>query len=320
MPAIRIAAGSRLHFGLLAPFAACGLRFGGCGLMVERPGLVLTLRPASAWSVEGPHAERVAALIAELQAPTKLGPLKPLRVAVESAASEHVGLGTGTQLSLAVAQGALLASGRPAAMVAELSRLTGRGKRSGVGLHGFVQGGFIHDGGRGPDDETPLLAARIEFPAAWRLLLALPSAEQGWAGQREAELFAQQTAPKPHLEERLAALIEEELAPSLRAPRFERFAAALFEYNRLAGEFYREVQGGAYSSPWLTEQIDRLRALGVVGVGQSSWGPTLFALCPSPEEADTLRRKLLPDPAYAGRELLVTAARNAGAGWTYAAE
>src|SRR5262249_43685646 len=159
------------------------------------------------------------------------------------AAGEHVGLGTGTQFSLALAQGLLVAEGRPPASIAELARLTGRGKRSGVGLHGFALGGFIHDGGRGPSDEAPQLAERLPFTKEWRFLLVIPTDEQGLAGAREGQVFAQFARPKPQLAERLADLLAGELLPAIKAARFDTFAAALFDYNRLAGEFYREAQG-----------------------------------------------------------------------------
>jgi beta-RFAP synthase len=261
---------------------------------------------------------RLRPLLADLLKPTKLGAVAPQRIEISIAAGEHVGLGTGTQLSLALAQGLLVAEGRPPASIAELARLTGRGKRSGVGLHGFALGGLIHDGGRGPSDESPQLANRLPFPEEWRFLLVVPTDEQGLAGEREGQVFAQLARSKPQLAERLAALLANDLLPTVKAKRFDAFAAALFDYNRLAGEFYREAQGGAYSSPWITEQIEKLRALGVVAVGQSSWGPTLFAACGSEGEAEELANRLRRDPAFAGRELIVTAARNEGAAWKVA--
>src|SRR5204863_491492 len=75
-------AGSRLHFGLLSlgreeawpdrtgAATVPARRFGGVGLMVEAPGLLLHARPAAAWSAEGPLADRALAFARRLlQAP-----------------------------------------------------------------------------------------------------------------------------------------------------------------------------------------------------------------------------------------------------------
>src|ERR1700722_15761800 len=125
---LRIRAPSRLHFGLMSLLAegsawpdrkGCPIlparRFGGVGLMIESPGLVLRVEPASDWSAEGPLAGRALetarcfAAAVEADAP---GATNPQRLLIESAPCEHVGLGTGTQLALAVAQGLSLAWGR----------------------------------------------------------------------------------------------------------------------------------------------------------------------------------------------------------------
>ena len=60
---IRVVAPSRLHFGLFrVPTASqpeVGARaFGGVGLMVELPGVVVTVRPADSWQFEGMLASR----------------------------------------------------------------------------------------------------------------------------------------------------------------------------------------------------------------------------------------------------------------------
>ena len=93
--------------------------------------------------------------------------LSPARLCVRSAPLEHLGLGVGTQLSLAVARAVLKLAGRDGVAPAELARLTGRGCRSGVGLHGFQHGGLIVDGGQKHDTGIPPLVARMPFPNDW---------------------------------------------------------------------------------------------------------------------------------------------------------
>src|SRR4051812_20613887 len=117
---VRVRTSSRLHFGLLSLAGGGGTpwadppevgilparRFGGVGLMVEHPGIQVRAPPAAAWSAEGPLAERALAFAHRFADGSREGeagrPLPPQRLAVERAAPEHAGLGTGTQLGLAV--------------------------------------------------------------------------------------------------------------------------------------------------------------------------------------------------------------------------
>src|SRR5262245_58116256 len=177
MPRIRTP--SRLHFGLLEPSGRAdpwpdragqpvlpGRAFGGVGLMVEQPGLCVQAEPAAAWAAEGPLADRALTFALRFArsagAGGQPGARPPLRLVVESAAPEHAGLGTGTQLALAVARAAA-ACWDLHFPVEELARRVGRGGRSGVGAHGFAHGGFLVDGGRREQGLAPLVA-RVPFP------------------------------------------------------------------------------------------------------------------------------------------------------------
>src|SRR5437879_1301378 len=97
---IRVTTGSRLHFGLIGLGADAPRRFGGAGLMVDSPGLALHVEPAADWTASGPHADR--ALTCARQFAAGVGIDRPQRLTIEQAPPEHVGLGTGTQLGLAV--------------------------------------------------------------------------------------------------------------------------------------------------------------------------------------------------------------------------
>src|SRR5947209_3921968 len=120
---IRVWTPSRLHFGLLnlgggEPWpdldgrpALPGRRFGGVGLMVEEPGLSVSAEPARDWSASGPLAARTVEFARRFA--TTVPELSPHALIVEQAPPEHAGLGTGTQLGLAVAKALALAAGQP---------------------------------------------------------------------------------------------------------------------------------------------------------------------------------------------------------------
>lgn len=306
---VRVTTGSRLHFGLIAPRAGAGRRFGGAGLMVEEPRFAVAVSRSCELSAAGPLADRALAFARGL---TEDGPA--IRVEVETAPPCHSGLGTGTQLALAIARGraALLGETWDASRAA---RTLGRGLRSAIGVHGFEQGGLLVDGGRDPhtDDALAPLLLRRRFPAAWRVLVVRPPYEPGLSGATEEAAF--RGAPPEAAEalaDRLARLLLLGLLPALEAEDLQAFGEALHDYGRLAGEHFREAQGGVFASPALTRVVEFLRSEGVLGVGQSSWGPSLFGLTDDEERARSLAARL-SSQLGAGAPVIVTAARNAGA-------
>ncbi|HEX8201242.1 MAG TPA: beta-RFAP synthase, partial [Isosphaeraceae bacterium] len=149
MSGLRLRTPSRLHFGLLAWGPGAPRQFGGVGLMIDRPGLELTARAAATWQAEGPLADRALGIAGRVAGSlaSRGSAVPAARLTIQRAPPEHVGLGTGTQLSLGVARVLAELSGLEDLTAEELAELTGRGLRSGIGLHGFAHGGLIVDGG-----------------------------------------------------------------------------------------------------------------------------------------------------------------------------
>jgi predicted sugar kinase len=104
-------------------------------------------------------------------------------------------------------------------------------------------------------------------------------------------------------------LLEEDLLAALAAVDFPRFAAALGEYNRLAGRWFAPVQGGVFSTPTIAEAVGLLQEIAGVA-GQSSWGPTVFAVSPVAQVANQV--EVASALARLGYRLLATSARNVG--------
>jgi beta-RFAP synthase len=313
----RVQTGSRLHFGLLGlgeegdcfpdrQGRACvpARRFGGVGMMLQSPGVVLRAEPAAAWSAEGPLAGRVLAFARRFgQGLADEGP--PQRLVVEAAPREHVGLGVGTQLALATARAVAGAWGLdlPAA---ELARRVGRGERSALGVHGFAQGGFVVAAGKRAGTTLAPLAARLAFPPAWRVVLALPpGVGLHDAGERAA--FARLPG-RLATTEALCRLVLLGLLPALAEEDLPAFGEALFDFNARAGELFAPAQGGLYAHPLTAALVEFLRGEGVRGVGQSSWGPVVFAVVAADRAAHTAARVagFLPPQA----EVLVCAGCN----------
>jgi beta-ribofuranosylaminobenzene 5'-phosphate synthase len=326
---IRVTAPARLHFGLLS-LPAEGedfwpdrqgtpalpvRRFGGVGLMVESPALRLRVEPAPAWSAEGPLAERALAFARCFAQAVPDGSLPPHRLVIESAPPEHCGFGSGTQLGLAVARALAVAAGLPDLDPAELARRVGRGLRSALGVHGFDKGGFLVEAGKRSPDELAPLVARLPFPEPWCVVLAVAPGEQRVHGDREWLAFhdLRGRPGRASAADALCRLVLLGMLPALVERDAEAFGEALYDFNARAGEMFAAVQGGTYGSPGVAESVAFARRQGVRGVGQSSWGPAVFAVVEDVGRADHLatglRRQLGLDPA----QVFVTRACERGA-------
>lgn len=292
----RVTAPSRLHFGLLSVPAAGPDRwpgidgrpglavrhFGGVGLMVDRPGLAVRVEPASHWSADGPLAERALEFARRVVGTRLPREHRPFRVTVEHAPAEHTGLGVGTQLGIAVAKAIAVEIGADWSPT-DLASRAGRGERSAIGTHGFEAGGLIVEGGKLPDESLSPWVARLTFPPNWAVLLFTPPGVS-WHGGPERQAFAQlATGPAATETEALCRIVLTGMLPALSSGNLDEFGEAVFEFNARAGDAFAVAQGGRYAGPAVAGLVARLRNVGVKGVGQSSWGPTVFAIVPRSE-------------------------------------
>ena len=319
---VRVSAPSRLHFGMFSFGHTDTPQFGGVGVMLDGPKVDLSIYPANEFTACGPLstracdiARRIWAVIQTITEPTGLSPACEIRF--HSAPPEHAGLGVGTQLSLAITAGLLRLAKLPIPDPAALATLAGRGLRSAVGTYGFLHGGLIVEAGKCPGETLSPLVSQVTLPADWRFVLMLspqqPGSAAGLSGERELAAFAKLPPVSAEATNSLCKEALLHLVPAARTDDFERFSSALYRYGKLAGECFASCQGGPFASPALGKLVDTIRALGVKGVGQSSWGPTLFALVEGQAAAKTLIEQLSREPAASGVEFQVSAPANTGA-------
>ncbi|MCB1507117.1 MAG: GHMP kinase [Hyphomicrobiaceae bacterium] len=309
--ALRIAAPARLHLGFVDLNGGLGRLYGSIGLAINRPETRLTIRRAKSTSARGPESNRAIRVIEKLR--QTIGIEGDFDITIEEAIPAHAGLGSGTQLSLAVAAGALRLAGtaRPFDL---LGTLTGRGQRSSIGIAAFDHGGFIVDGGRGAIDAPPPVLIHTAMPEDWRILLILDPAETGVHGDRETKAFAGLPPMAEATSARLAHLVLMQAAPALTEADIAGFGSAITEIQSLVGAHFSPAQGGsAWSNPKVGEVAGMLASMGAVGIGQSSWGPTGFAFVSSEKEAATLYHSVLGAANSRGLELMIVAGRNTGA-------
>jgi predicted sugar kinase len=71
----------------------------------------------------------------------------------------------------------------------------------------------------------------------------------------------------------------------------EPFGRGIGELQRIVGDHFAHTQGGRFASPAVAQVLAWLESQGIRGVGQSSWGPTGFAVIDSESRATKLVAK-----------------------------
>lgn len=283
---IFVEAAARLHFGVLDLRGALGRWFGGMGAAAPAPTLLLSATTADDLVVEGPDAERAAGFARAFLA--HHGVTAGARISVHRALPPHSGLGSGTQLALAVARALAELHGLPSDAPG-LARGVGRARRSAVGTWTFAGGGLVLEGGRRPetDDVAPLLA-RLPFPASWRCVVGVPRSAPGVSGSAEAKAFADLPSPPERDIERVAHRVLMAILPAVVEDDVATFGAALSEIQAMTGRWFASAQGGTFAPGPSEELIRRMTEWGAAGVGQSSWGPAVYGIVAGEESGRRL--------------------------------
>ncbi|WP_459194691.1 beta-ribofuranosylaminobenzene 5'-phosphate synthase family protein [Halosimplex sp. J119] len=315
----RVTVGCRLHVGFQNLSLAHNRLYGGVGVALAEPRLDLRAERAETVDCDDeavtPYVQRV---VDHLEVPGA-------RVRVDDRLPRHAGLGSGTQLalaSLAAVAGAYDIDADPR----EHAPALGRGGRSGIGVATFESGGFVVDGGHPTERFTtappaegewtvPPVVARHDLPDDWRFVLAIPDAGPGRSGDEEDESMRSVVErADPGIAEEIAQLVTQHLLPAAATGDRSGFGAAIARLGRLNGAWYADEQGGVYRPP-AGAIIDRLAdEPTVAGAGQSSWGPTVYALTDADYAADVAdaARDALEEVTDGGR-VTVARPRNEGA-------
>lgn len=276
MTTVSVETAARLHFGVLDLRGERGRWFGGIGAAAPGPTLRLSASPAPAVTAEGPDAERAAGFATRFL--RAVGMTGGAAITVHTALPSHAGLGSGTQLALAVARALAELHGVEADTQA-LARIVGRGRRSAIGTWTFDGGGLVVEGGKRRDSDGcgPLLA-RLPFPESWRCVVAVPRTAAAISGQAESSAIAQLPLPPEREVEQVSHLVLLSLLPALADADLPAFGAALTELQQMTGRWWASVQGAAFAPGITQELVERMAGWGASGVGQSSWGPTVYGI------------------------------------------
>ena len=320
MPTVTTAA--RLHFGFQNLSLAHARLYGGVGLALDEPQLVVEAKRADVVECDDPAVEGYLRRVVDtLDVPGA-------SVTVHERFPRHVGLGSGTQLALAALIAVVRAYDRTADARTVAPQL-GRGGRSGVGVATFERGGFVVDGGHpterftaeppadGDWDVPPVIASH-DVPADWRFVLVVPDTETGQSGSEEdSNMRTAVERADPGIADQISTLLTRRLLPAMATRDRRRFGGAAARLGRLNGAWYADEQGGVYRPPAgsIVEHLADVPT--ITGAGQSSWGPAVWGL------TDTDGIDAAKEAGYAalsaagvGGDVHVVAPRNTGASLT----
>jgi beta-ribofuranosylaminobenzene 5'-phosphate synthase len=309
MPAsITVTVPARLHLGFLDLNGGLGRRFGSIGLAITDLRTKIAFRWAPKNHVTGPERERVMHHVDKMVQRLALGSGHALNVL--QVVPAHAGLGSGTQLALAVAAGVRRLHGLPLDIEGDAIHL-GRGGRSGVGIGLFERGGLVVDGGCVKKEIPAPIVSHIRFPDRWRVIVVLDPAHRGIHGAEEAAAFSK-LPPFPDADAaRLCRLVVMKMLPAVAEEDIENFGSAIREIQTCLGNYFAAAQGGSpFTSPNVADVLAALDREGACGIGQSSWGPTGFAFAVTAKEAERLARIARGHPRARGLDIRVCAGFN----------
>jgi len=293
LAAVTVRAPGRLHLGFLDPAGSLGRRFGSLGLVVNGFETELELSASQGEPViargraERAELARAAEYLTLLQRHS--GCQAPLQLKLLRVLPAHAGFGSGTQLALAIGR-AFAQWHRLDVSTAKLAQWLGRGVRSGIGVAGFDQGGLLVDGGPRADGGPAPVLSRIALPAAWRVVVVQDNLHEGLSGADERHALATLSPLPQALAADICHQVLMRVLPGAADAEFAPFAAGIARIQQVMGEHFAAAQGGAaFTSPAVGRLMAWLGGAGraalagepAAATGQSSWGPSGFAILPT---------------------------------------
>lgn len=316
---VHVNSSARLHMGFFDLHGGLGRKFGSIGLSLAAPSIVLTAKQAETLRVTADAGAsqtvvvRANTLAQQLLAKLNIG--AGLHLHIKQHIAEHAGLGSGTQLALTI--GAAVNQLYDLKLsTAQIAALTGRGGRSGIGVAAFDAGGLLIDGGRmteATQAPVPPLLARYDFPEDWRILLIFDKGFAGVHGKEEIEAFKTLPVFSEHLAAHLCRHVLMQAMPALVERDLNAFGQSIQMLQSHVGDYFAPAQGGRYASPKVAKVLEMLAKMGVACFGQSSWGPTGFAVFAHINQAEACLQQLKLVCKDVDLDWQICSARNYGA-------
>lgn len=280
---VSVAAPARLHLGFLDLNGDTNKRrYGSIGVGITGFSTVVHASHSNRIDINAADNEYIAQITQTVLDYFNI--CSGVRVEIEEHIPRHQGLGSGTQMALALGAAITSLYGINAS-VEELASATGRGRRSGVGMGVFKHGGFIVDSGRAGGGSLPTLIFRHDFPEEWQFVLVMDEGARGISGTEEVEAFNSLPDMPVEASAVICRQVLMEILPSIMEKDCRQFGASVSRIQASIGEYFSTVQEGLFASDNVRQTLEFLLENKATGIGQTSWGPTGFAIFPDKKSA-----------------------------------
>ena len=327
---IRITTPCRIHLSLIDENGYTGRVDGGFGLCLDRPNVVFeATNNAEEFKIEAHKYYRESIEVINEQASKIFKAFnisnKNFHFSLKRYYPSHVGLGSKTQLSLAIATAITQLKNIKTITTRDLTKLVGRGGTSGIGWRGFEGGGFIldagHDFGKGKEKETflpssasknadpALTILRYPIPEHWRFVLVIPNVKKGAYGDEEVSIF-QSHAPIPKEEvNEVSHQILMKIIPGIVKNDLKCFGEGL---KRVQSIGFKRVEIGLQHKV-VKDLLNFFEHHGLKAYGMSSFGPSVVGIIESDSEAEALLKELQKSQKNSGGHIYICKPNNYGA-------
>jgi beta-ribofuranosylaminobenzene 5'-phosphate synthase len=329
MTSLKITAPCRIHLSLIDENGYTGRVDGGIGLMLDRPNVVLEVtNSADEFTIECNkyYKESVHVINEKASKIFKYFQIsnKNFHFHLKRYYPSHVGLGSKTQLSLAIATAITKLKGLNPS-TEDLTKLVERGGTSGIGWRGFETGGFIldggHDFGKGREKETflpssasssvnpALTISRYNIPKNWRFVLVIPNVKKGAYGDEEISVF-QNYAPIHRNEvNEVSHQIIMKIIPGIIKNDLICFGEGL---KRIQSIGFKKIEIDLQHEV-VKDLLKFFEEYGLKAYGMSSFGPSVIGIVESDSEAEILLREVQKNQKNGGGHIYICKPNNTGA-------
>ncbi|MHA1168609.1 MAG: beta-ribofuranosylaminobenzene 5'-phosphate synthase family protein [Candidatus Hodarchaeales archaeon] len=304
---LEITTPSRLHFGLIDLNGEYGRIDGGTGVSLDNPCWVLRFETndhfsfdpndkISPGSLKEYDIEQVFATFTDL--PVKCS------IKVISAIPPHVGLGSHTQLKMAVVKG-ITALNDIEMDDDEIISHAGRGGTSGIGVRAFLNGGFVCDLGHSfgtngekeefapssasKDVKAPPVLLNTKIPEEWVFIVTIPGIKEGASGSREISIFKEFCPISGSDVGEVSRIVLMSILPGILQNDIVSFGRGL---ELLQGTGFKKIEIDL-QEPVIKSLFSLLTKEGAIGTGMSSFGPAVYALVDNSTDAMRIKEKII---------------------------